>query len=87
MLPGDPGQKRIFARVTPSGLVSRTAKIIVDPKKPAIDCTVIDLSAGGAALDLSDPDRLPARFVLLHGGTKKNCLVKWKKFRRVGVVF
>jgi hypothetical protein len=68
-------------------LVSRTAKIIVDPKAPAIDCTVIDLSAGGASLDLPNPDRLPARFVLLHGGTKKKCLVKWKKFRRVGVVF
>ena len=87
MFPGDPGQKRAFARVAPSGLVSRTAKIIVDPKKPAIDCTVIDLSAGGASLDLSDPDRLPDRFVLLHGVTKKKCLVKWRKFRRIGVVF
>ncbi len=87
MFRADPPQKRVHARVTPSGLVSRTAKIIVDPKKPAIDCTVIDLSAGGASLDVTDPDRLPARFVLLHGGTKKKCLVKWKTFRRVGVVF
>jgi hypothetical protein len=87
MFPANPGQKRVHVRVAPSGLVSRTAKIIVDPKAPAIDCTVIDISAGGAALDLPDPNRLPARFVLLHGGTKKKCLVKWKKFRRVGVVF
>jgi len=87
MLPGDSQQKRIHVRVAPSGLVSRTAKIIVGPNAPPIDCTVIDLSAGGASLDLQDPDRLPARFVLLHGGTKKKCLVKWKKFRRVGVVF
>ncbi len=87
MFPGDPQHKRVHARITPSGLVSRTAKIIVGPKAPLIDCTVIDLSAGGASLDLPDPERLPDRFVLLHGGTKKKCLVKWKKFRRVGVVF
>jgi hypothetical protein len=87
-MPADgPPANRVYARVTPSGRVSRTAKIIVAPNAPPIDCTVIDLSAGGAALDLSDPERLPARFVLLHGGTKKKCLVKWKTFRRVGVVF
>ncbi len=87
MFSGDSQHKRVHARVTPSGLVSRTAKIIVGDKAPPIDCTVIDISAGGASLDLSDPGRLPERFVLLHGGTKKKCLVKWKKFRRVGVVF
>ncbi len=87
MSPYDSGQKRVHVRVAPSGLVSRTAKIIVGPKAPVIDCTVIDLSAGGASLDLSDPERLPERFELLHGGTKKKCLVKWRKFRRVGVVF
>jgi len=52
-----------------------------------IDCTVIDLSAGGACLDLPDPERLPPRFTLLHGATRKSCLIKWKKFRRIGVQF
>jgi hypothetical protein len=78
--------KRRFARVRPSGLVSRTAKIIM-PQSPPIDCTVVDLSAGGACLDLADVSRLPARFTLLHGASKKSCLVMWKKFRRVGVQF
>ena len=79
-------EKRRFARVRPSGLVSRTARIIL-PQAPPIDCTIIDMSAGGACLDLPEPDRLPARFALLHGGIKKNCLVMWKKFRRIGVQF
>lgn len=78
---------RRYARVRPSGLVSNTATIIVAPNRPAIGCTIIDLSAGGACLDLPDPDRLPSRFVLLHGATRKNCLIKWKKFRRIGVQF
>jgi hypothetical protein len=82
-----PENRRRFARVRPSGLVSKVATIIVAPNAPTIGCTIIDLSAGGACLDLPDPDRLPRRFVLLHGATRKNCLLMWKKFRRIGVQF
>ena len=78
---------RRHARVRPSGLVSNAGTIIVGPKAPTIGCTIIDISAGGACLDLPDPDRLPRRFVLVHGATKKNCLIMWKKFRRIGVQF
>jgi len=80
-------ENRRFTRVRPSGLISNNATIIVAPGKPTIDCTIIDLSAGGACLDLADPGRLPSRFVLVHGATRKNCLIKWKKFRRIGVQF
>jgi hypothetical protein len=79
--------RRRFTRVRPSGLVSSAATIIIGPNRPTIGCTIIDLSAGGACLDLPDPDRLPSRFVLLYGGTRKNCLIMWKKFRRIGVQF
>jgi hypothetical protein len=68
-------------------LVSNKAKIIVGPGTAPIECTLIDLSAGGACLDLPDPNRLPPRFTLLHGATKKKCLIKWRTFRRVGVNF
>jgi hypothetical protein len=68
-------------------LVPRAAKIIVDSKTPAIDCSVIDLSVGGACLDVSAQTTLPKRFVLLHGKTKKSCLVVWKAGRRIGVTF
>ena len=82
-----PQNRRRFARVRPSGLVSRTGLIIVDPKKPGIECTIVDLSAGGACIDVPDPNVLPKRFVLLHGKTKKSCLVMWKTRRRMGVQF
>ena len=78
---------RRYTRVRPSGLVSSKATIIVAPNRPTIGCTIIDLSAGGACLDVANPDQLPSRFVLLHGATRKNCLIKWKKFRRIGVQF
>jgi hypothetical protein len=82
-----PENRRRHARVRPSGLVSKTGTIIVDPKRPGITCTIIDLSASGACIDVSDPGRLPKRFVLLHGATRKSCLIVWRKFRTIGVLF
>jgi hypothetical protein len=67
--------------------VSSTAKIIVDSKTPAIDCTVIDYSVGGACLQVVGQPTLPARFELLHGTTRKRCRVVWKERNRVGVTF
>jgi hypothetical protein len=80
-------ENRRFARVRPAGLVSRSAKIIVDAKSPALDCSVVDLSSGGACLDVANPAAVPKRFVLLHGNIKKSCLVVWRTARRVGVQF
>jgi hypothetical protein len=78
---------RRFARVRPSGQVSRVAKIIIDPRVPVIDCSVVDYSAGGACLELPGQIALPPRFELLHGRTKKRCRVVWKAGRRIGVAF
>jgi len=80
-------ENRRFARVRPSGLVSRTGKIIADAKTPAVDCFVVDLSVGGACLEVPNPAAIPKRFTLLHGKTKKSCLVVWKAGRRIGVQF
>ena len=67
--------------------MSRVASIIVDPKKPVIACNVIDLSAGGACLEVGGQSAMPRRFVLLHGGVKKNCNLVWQAGRRLGVAF
>jgi len=68
-------------------LVSRAAKIIVDPKTPVIDCDVVDLSAGGACLEVRSQAAIPKRFVLFHAGTKKKCSLVWKTRNRLGVAF
>lgn len=78
---------RKFARVRPSGRVSNMAKIIIDQRTPAVDCTVVDYSAGGACLQLTGKISLPPRFELLHGLTRKRCRVVWKDGQRVGVAF
>ena len=78
---------RRFVRVRPSGLVSRAGKIVLGAKAPSIDCGIIDLSAGGACLEVDNPAAIPKRFVLFHGGTKKSCTLVWKTGRRLGVTF
>jgi hypothetical protein len=80
-------ENRRFARVRPAGLVSKSGKIIVDAKSPTVDCYVVDLSSGGACLEVPNPASIPKRFVLVHGATKKSCLVVWKAGRRLGVQF
>ncbi len=80
-------EKRRFARIRPSGLVSRVATIVVDSKKPVITCNVIDLSAGGACLELPGQTPMPKRFVLVHGGIRKKCSLVWQAGRRLGVSF
>jgi hypothetical protein len=78
---------RRFARVKPIGRVSNAAKIVVGPKAPMIDCTLVDFSPGGACLEIGLQVTLPARFELVHGNTRKRCRVVWKEGRRIGVSF
>ncbi len=79
--------RRRFVRIRPSGLVPKIATIIIDANSPSIRCTLIDISAGGACLEVANPERLPKRFGLLHGRVRKRCLVVWRKQHRVGVQF
>jgi hypothetical protein len=80
-------ENRRFARVRPTGLVSKVGKLVVDAKTPAIDCDVIDLSAGGACLQVRSDATLPKRFEFLHGGTRRKCSLVWKAGRRLGVSY
>ena len=78
---------RRFARIRPTGRDSNVANLIVGPKEPVIDCRVVDYSAGGACLEICGEIKLPNRFELLFGGTKKRCRVVWSAGRRLGVAF
>ena len=78
---------RRHARVKPAGIVSRQAKIITDPRAPVIVCTLVDYSPGGACLEISGQIKVPTRFELLFGSTRKRCRVVWSAGRRLGVAF
>ena len=77
---------RRYQRLVPKGLAPKTGKIF-DQNLPVTDCKVIDLSVGGACLELSDPRPVPKRFELVLGAVKKNCTLVWRAKRRLGVSF
>ncbi len=69
-------------------MMSTTGKLIIDPKKPPIDCTVLDLSAGGARLKVaSAPGALPKRFEFLHAGIKRKVHLVWARGFLIGVCY
>jgi hypothetical protein len=78
---------RRFSRVRPTGRISDAGKVILGPKDPVINCRVVDYSPGGACLEVLGQIKLPGRFELVFGGTKKRCRVVWNAGRRIGVAF
>jgi len=79
--------KRRSFRVEPKGLVPRVGKILLGPKMMPIECRVVDLSAGGACLELPRSYNLPNRFEFLHGSTKRYCTLAWTRGFRIGVSY
>ena len=53
----------------------------------AITCTVRNISATGAALDVTSPVGIPAQFTLVTKGSHLPCRVVWRKEKRIGVTF
>src|SRR5882757_8772387 len=55
----------------------------------AIDCIVRNLSATGAALEVTTPLFIPDRFTLVIPSEqwKRQCRVAWRKEKRIGVTF
>jgi len=54
-----------------------------------IECTVRDLSGGGAALEVVSPLYIPDRFTLFiqREQSRRACRIVWRKGRRMGVAF
>lgn len=80
-------EKRRWCRVGPKGVVARTGLISLGNKSPAIECRVIDLSAGGACLELPRMHELPKRFEFTHGVTRRVCTLVWVKGIRIGISY
>ena len=78
-------EKRRYFRVRPSGLVAKRGKLVVDRASPALDCDVVDLSAGGACVIVHGQATIPERVVFVHSGTKRSSRVVWRNGRRIGL--
>jgi hypothetical protein len=54
-----------------------------------ISCMVRNLSAAGAALEVSNQTGIPERFILVvpGDGLHLRCHIAWRRERRIGIVF
>jgi len=67
-----------------------SARIVVDPNRPPLSCTISDVSHSGARIALDHDEGLPERFVLLlakKGGARRLCRVVWRTEQTCGVAF
>jgi hypothetical protein len=80
-------QERRHVRIEPRGLVSKTATLITDQRRPVVQADLIEMSAGGACVFAHGQDDIPNSLILLHAGVKKSCRVIWKRGRRIGLQF
>jgi hypothetical protein len=54
-----------------------------------MSCTVVNVSAEGAAIDVENPAFVPARFrlVMAHDSSVRECRVAWIQQNRIGITF
>ena len=66
----------------------KSAQIVHSNARCVIDCLVLEISAGGAAIQPADPLRCPQRFTLnIKSGESHRCEVCWKHGNKIGVRF
>lgn len=63
------------------------ARIVFNAGRSTIDCTVRNLSATGAKLDVTSVVGIPNSFDLLVGEQPRPCRVVWRSLKQLGVEF
>jgi PilZ domain len=68
--------------------VLRRAKIVFKGREAVIDCVVLNLSVGGACLEVETPIGIPDTFdLMLDREPVRNCRVAWRKATQIGIQF
>ena len=69
--------------------VFKSAQLISAGSHKVIGCTVLDISAGGACLELDRADRLPQLLDLSFDSfhSFRECGVRWRSASRIGGAF
>jgi hypothetical protein len=65
----------------------KAGKIVFNHKTCVVDCTVRNLSEGGACLQVQTVVGIPETFELVLDGIDRPCSIKWRTVNRIGVSF
>ncbi len=77
--------KRRWTRIKPAGLMQRGGKLLLGDT--LIECRIVDLSAGGACIELLRACTLPKHFEFINGRSRTVCRVAWTRGNRVGLEY
>lgn len=83
-------KKDIYAdrRAQPRKKVRKIGRVLYNDSQAMIDCTILDISEGGAKLEFANRQVLPRIFSLqLDDGSVTRCEVRWAKDNFFGVRF
>lgn len=67
----------------------RQACVVLEPDGPRLECMILDISVGGARLDVG-PLPAPKMFILIltpNGEVRRTCLTTWRRGPILGVRF
>lgn len=75
-------------RKSPRVRAFKGARIIYNNGATTRDCTIRNLSSGGAKLVMESTVGLPGRFVLaFEDGSRRQCVIRWRRLNELGVEF
>ena len=74
-------------RVAPRHHVLKSAFIVISEKAPKLECTVKNISDGGAALRVSTTIGIPKHFELIIEAKRHRCHSVWRTDTKLGVAF
>jgi len=74
-------------RAIPRMRVLKAGQVVLSDKAPKLECSVRNVSATGACLQLSSTYGLPRNFDLIFDGIRRHCRVAWMTDTRMGVAF
>jgi hypothetical protein len=75
-------------RAAPRRSTLKGGHIVFNGGRSTIDCTVRNLSAKGAKLQVASVVGIPETFdLLLQGSSRQPCRVKWRTLKELGVEF
>jgi hypothetical protein len=70
-------------------MAGKSAEIALSNGRGVVGCKVVDLSLGGACLEVPRPGEIPETFNLVFEGyrTISPCRIIWRSETRIGVAF
>ena len=75
-------------RMVPRRTTLKGGRIVFNAGRSTVDCTVRNLSAKGAKLQVASVVGIPDTFdLLLDGSTRQPCKVAWRRLKEIGVEF